>query len=94
MAQTGHASVIFNTQRQVATACAVALLSTLLASIGGHGVIVKVGAFRVVFLVDAALGLCGALVALRIRDEDAVRTMQRNNKTEAVSLESSAMASA
>jgi MFS family permease len=92
--QTGHASAIFNTQRQVATACAVALLGTVLAVVGGHGVIVKLSAFHVVFLVDAALAACGSLVALRIHDEDALNTMNRKRKDEDVSLETEAMASA
>ena len=34
------------------------------------------GAFRVVFLVDAALALVGALIAFTIRDRDAAATMR------------------
>ena len=84
-ADTGRASAIFNTQRRTSAAFGVALMATVLTSIGpvapdGAPPItgaVLVPAFQVAFVVAAAMALVGAIVALRIHDEDAAGTMLR-----------------
>jgi EmrB/QacA subfamily drug resistance transporter len=76
---TGRASAIFNTQRQGAAALGVAILATVLTSqLDGGSAAGDVGAFRVVFVVDACLALVGVVVALvAIRDVDAAPSMRR-----------------
>ncbi len=77
--ETGHASAIFNTQRQVSTALSVAVLGTVLSAIGGHGIRPHISAFHAVFVIAACFGVLGSIFALRINDSDAARTMQRAN---------------
>jgi len=81
-ADTGRASAIYNTQRQMASALGVAVLATILAArlpatAGGLPAsgVDQVPAFHDVFLVAAAIAIVGALVALRIHDADAASTM-------------------
>jgi hypothetical protein len=83
-AQTGRASAIYNTQRQMSSALGVAVFATILTvllpgdgrlgaeagDIGG-----QVHAFHAVFITGTCLALVGALVALTIRDADAAATM-------------------
>lgn len=84
-ADTGQASAIFNTQRQVATALGVAILATVLVaaspavpatgsvpSLYGH-----LDGFHAAFLAAAGLALAGALAALWVHDRDAEATMHR-----------------
>jgi EmrB/QacA subfamily drug resistance transporter len=81
-ADTGQASAIYSTQRQVAAALGVAILATVLSVLlpsgpptpGQH-----VDAFRGVFLVAGALALLGSIASLRIRDEDAAGTMHERS---------------
>ena len=83
-ADTGRASAIFNTQRQVASAVGVAIFSTILsatllalARAQGHvPPAEQVGAYHVTFVVAAAIALVGSFVALTIRDVDAAATMR------------------
>jgi predicted MFS family arabinose efflux permease len=82
-ADTGRASAIYNTQRQMASALGVAILATVLAArLPGVGepaapgsVSASVDAFHAVFLTAAALAFIGAVLALRVRDADAHATM-------------------
>ncbi|ATB29700.1 MDR family MFS transporter [Melittangium boletus] len=80
-ADTGHASAIFNTQRQVASMLGVALLATLLsARLGVDGVRPSpesFEAFRLAFIAAAVIALGGVAAGLAIRDEDAASTMRR-----------------
>ncbi len=86
-ADTGRASAIYSTQRQVAAATGVALLSTVLLSTiptdFGPGVVppeLRAGfasAFHWAIGVAVALTALAGVVALRIRDADAAVTMQR-----------------
>jgi hypothetical protein len=79
-ADTGYASSLFNSGRQLGSALGVALLATVLAGIGttkvvaGHHV-PNVQAYHVAFLVGAGIALIGSAVALTIHDADAAATM-------------------
>lgn len=83
-AETGRASAIYNTQRQMASALGVAILATVLAAnlpaiseAGAPGFgDAQVGAFHKVFFVAAGIAALGALVASRIHDSDAAATMR------------------
>jgi EmrB/QacA subfamily drug resistance transporter len=79
---TGRASAIFNTQRQTSAALGVAVLATVLTSqLDGRAPADDLGAFRVVFIVDACLALVGVVVALvAIRDVDAAPSMKRKDE--------------
>ena len=79
-ADTGHASSLFNSQRQLGSALGVALVTTVLAAVGttrivaGHKV-AHLAAYHAAFLAAAGVALVGAVVALTIRDADAAATM-------------------
>jgi hypothetical protein len=87
-ADTGRATAIFSTQRQVAAALGVATLATVLATttqrhLAGLGTAstaavsaARMSAFHDVFLAAAFFALLGAGVSLLVRDEDAARTMR------------------
>jgi EmrB/QacA subfamily drug resistance transporter len=73
---TGRASAIYSTQRQVAAALGVGTLLTVLLSgskVGGNP---SLSAYRTTFFVGACLVVVGAVTSLLIRDEDAASTMQ------------------
>ena len=84
-AETGYASSLFNSQRQLGSAVGVALLATVLALVGtthevsGH-VAANLDAYHAAFLVAAGVALIGAAVALTIRDADAAATMVRHRQ--------------
>ncbi len=72
-ADTTHASAIYNTQRQASIAAAVAILTTIVAAVGGA----PVDGFRAAFAADAAIALLGAVAAWTlVRTEDARATMR------------------
>src|SRR6476469_125409 len=73
-ADTGRASAIFSTQRQVAAALGVGVLLTVLLS---HGQSPALSQYHMTFLVGACLIVLASITALLIRDEDAASTMQR-----------------
>ena len=79
-AATGRASTMFNAVRQLGGAIGVALLTTIIVLIGathrvaGHEV-ANLAAYRVTFLVAAAISLAGVAPALSIRDADAAATI-------------------
>jgi EmrB/QacA subfamily drug resistance transporter len=79
-AATGRASTMFNAVRQLGGAVGVALLTTVIVAIGatrrvaGHEV-ANLTAYRVTFLVAAAVCLTGIAAALSIRDADAAATI-------------------
>jgi EmrB/QacA subfamily drug resistance transporter len=78
--ETGRASTMFNTVRQLGGAIGVALLTTAIVAVGpvhvvgGHPV-ANLSAYRVAFLVAAAVALMATAFSLRIRDSDAARTI-------------------
>ncbi len=78
-ADTGYASSIFNSGRQLGSAMGVALLATVLAAVGtthvvGRHPIANLTAYHAAFAVAAGVALVGAAVALSIKDVDAVAT--------------------
>jgi EmrB/QacA subfamily drug resistance transporter len=86
-ADTGRASAIFSTQRQLGAATGVALLSTILISTipeeFGRGVVAPAlqdgftSAFRWAFLGAVLLTFIAGLLSLTIKDSDAAITMRR-----------------
>jgi MFS family permease len=78
-ADTGQASAIFSTQRQVAAALGVAILATALSAFLPASPTPQehVDAFHGVYLVAAGLALIGALASLAIHDKDAAGTMRQ-----------------
>jgi EmrB/QacA subfamily drug resistance transporter len=78
-AATGRASTMFNAVRQLGGAVGVAVLTTVIVSVGpvhvvaGHAV-ANLTAYRVAFLAAAAICLCGVASSLSIRDADAAST--------------------
>ena len=92
-AQTGRASAIYNTQRQMSSALGVALLATVLSTLlpepgSASFVAGEVDAFHGAFITAACLAFIGSLVALTIHDSDAAQTMRA--KTEIVAIEPAA----
>ena len=89
---TGRATAIFSTQRQVAAALGVATSATVLAtatqrhlaSIGGatgpRAIAARVSAYHDVFIVAAILAFGAAAVSFLIRDEDAAATMRARRR--------------
>jgi EmrB/QacA subfamily drug resistance transporter len=83
---TGRATAIYSTQRQVAAALGVATLATVLttatqrhltsAEPGASVIAARVSAYHDVFAAAAAIAFLGALVSLLIRDEDAAASMR------------------
>jgi EmrB/QacA subfamily drug resistance transporter len=79
-ADTGQASAIFSTQRQVAAALGVAILATTLAALlpeGDPAGAEQMSAFHGVYLVAAGLALAGSVASLAIHDADAAATMHQ-----------------
>lgn len=79
---TGRASMLYMVQRQIGAATGVAVLSSVLLMIGtdriSNGLSVpNHDAYRVAFLVAAALASVGAAFGTRVPDEDAEITMRR-----------------
>ena len=71
---TGHASAIYNTQRQSSIALNVAIVTTVVAGVGGS----RLHAFHDAYLVAALIALAGTVCAWAlIRTEDARATMTR-----------------
>jgi EmrB/QacA subfamily drug resistance transporter len=78
-AETGRASTMFNAVRQLGGAVGVAVLTSVIVAIGathhvGEHVVANLTAYRVTFLVAAAIALLAVPCALSIRDEDAAST--------------------
>jgi EmrB/QacA subfamily drug resistance transporter len=76
-ADTGRASAIYSTVRQVSAALGVATLTTVLLTRSGnaHGTATLRG-FHAAFFAASCLVLCAAVTGLLIRDEDASSTMR------------------
>jgi MFS family permease len=80
---TGGASMLFSVQRQIGSAMGVALISTVLATVGvfrataGGGQEPNLAAYQMGFFVAGGLALIGAGMALLVPDEDAAATMNR-----------------
>jgi EmrB/QacA subfamily drug resistance transporter len=84
--ETGRASSLFNTNRQVAASVGVAVLTTVLtqatviftgnASVTATSAQPQLQAFHVAFAASILFGVVGIFFALRIHDEDAVVSLQ------------------
>ncbi|MGR6999662.1 MFS transporter [Yinghuangia aomiensis] len=81
---SGSASTLFSTQRQIGSALGVAVLSTVMAGVGlvtashgGGAPVPNMDAYRAAFWTAAGIALLGALAALTIRDKDAEATMRK-----------------
>jgi MFS family permease len=77
---TGRASTMFSTVRQLGGAIGVAILTTTIVAVGPMHVVgghpeANLTAYRVAFLVAAAVALLGTAFSLKIRDADAARTI-------------------
>ncbi len=68
-ADTGHASAIYNTQRQSSIALNIAILTTIVAGVGGDGL----AAFHAAYLAGAGLAAVGAVCAWTLISTDAAR---------------------
>lgn len=85
-AQTGQASALFNAQRQIGASLGVALLSSVLSTIGmtqlgANGAVVpNLTAYHAAFIAAALFALLGACIGLMVRDSDAAATMLRRTK--------------
>jgi EmrB/QacA subfamily drug resistance transporter len=89
-ADMGRASTLFNAQRQFGGAIGVAILTTVLSAAGTVRSVAgraspHLAPFHVAFLTAAALALVGAVVALTIRDADAVSTITKRRPAAAAS---------
>jgi EmrB/QacA subfamily drug resistance transporter len=87
-ADTGQASSLFNSERQLGSAIGVAVLSTVLAAVGTEHVVrghlaANLAAYHVAFMVAAGMAVLGSLVALTISDADAAKTMVRHSQAKA-----------
>ncbi|MGE4427191.1 MAG: DHA2 family efflux MFS transporter permease subunit [Solirubrobacteraceae bacterium] len=82
-ADTGQASGMFNALRQTAAAVGVATLATVISVSGPTDAtavgttVPNLGAYHAAFVAAAVLMVLAALLALRVRDEDAASTMVR-----------------
>jgi MFS family permease len=81
--ETGRASALFNTNRQVAASVGVAVLTTVLteaSAIVSAGTVAtaqdQLLAFHIAFGASLVFGVLGIVFALRIHDEDAAATLQ------------------
>jgi EmrB/QacA subfamily drug resistance transporter len=72
--ETGRASALFNTTRQVASSIGIAVLATVL---GQHN---SVTAFHHAVAASIVFGLLGIVFALGIHDEDAAATLMRRSQ--------------
>jgi EmrB/QacA subfamily drug resistance transporter len=73
---TGRASALYSTQRQVAAALGVGVLLSVLLS-GAKNGIPALSAYHAAFFVGGCLVVAAAVSALLIRDEDAASTMEQ-----------------
>jgi sugar phosphate permease len=69
---TGHASAIYNTQRQASIAVIIAILTTIVASVPG-----TLRGFHAAYIADATIALLGALAAWTLVRTDDARTTMR-----------------
>jgi EmrB/QacA subfamily drug resistance transporter len=76
-ADTGHASAIFNAQRQTMLALGVAILSTVVSSVGGD----SYAAFHDAYFAAAGMAVIGSVLAFTlVHDSDAKATMVRTGR--------------
>ncbi|TMM15517.1 MAG: multidrug efflux MFS transporter [Actinobacteria bacterium] len=81
-ASTGRGSTLFNANRQLGSAVGVALLGTILATVGvvthtAGGLVPNLSAYHLAFATAAVIALLGAVMALAIKDSDAAPSMRK-----------------
>ena len=82
-AETGHASALFNAQRQIGASIGVALLSSVISAVGmtqlstNNTIVPNLTAYHAAFIAAAILVLVAACIGLTVRDSDAAATMKR-----------------
>jgi MFS family permease len=81
-ASTGRAATLFNANRQLGSAVGVAVLSTILATVGlvhhtAAGVAPNLRAYHLAFAAASVIAVIGASIALTIRDSDAAPSMRK-----------------
>jgi predicted MFS family arabinose efflux permease len=81
-AATGRASTLFNAQRQVGSALGVAVLSTVVATVGpvrtlADKTVPNLASYHAAFLVAAGLSVLAGFCALTVSDADAAATIVR-----------------
>jgi EmrB/QacA subfamily drug resistance transporter len=84
-ADTANASTLFNALRQLGAAVGVAVLSTVVATVGpvkvvGGAIVPNLHAYQYAFLAAAAMSALGAIAALTVHDSDAAATMVRRGR--------------
>lgn len=84
-ASIGRASTLFNTGRQLGGAVGVALLTTVIATVGpthviDNHVVANLGAYHAGFIAAAIVEVLAILVAMTIKDADAAGTMVRRGR--------------
>jgi MFS family permease len=92
--ETGRASSLFNTNRQVAGSVGVAVLATVLDQATGGSLASRAGtaaaqlaqlsAFHLAFAASMVFGVVGIIFALRIHDADAASSMEQSAQQRAV----------
>ncbi len=85
---TGRASSIFNTNRQVASSFGVAVLGAVLFELllsRSNAVTNQLNAYHIAFIVAGVMGLIAALIGLTIHDKDAEASMKKQAKPQAIS---------
>jgi EmrB/QacA subfamily drug resistance transporter len=88
----GHASSLFNVSRQTATALGTAVVATVLVSLTRSAMVgvdpavpaqvrtAQMSAYHGAFLVAVAFGALALLLALRVRDSDAIASLDRRHR--------------
>jgi EmrB/QacA subfamily drug resistance transporter len=80
-AATGRASTMFNAVRQLGGAIGVAAFTTVVVAVGAvhlvdHRAVANLASYHAAFLTASAFAVLGCVTSLRIRDLDAIATMQ------------------
>jgi Na+/melibiose symporter-like transporter len=101
-ASTGRAATLFNANRQLGSAVGVAVLSTILATVGlvhhtAGAVVPNLSSYHLAFATASVIAVIGAAIALTIRDSDAAPSMRKPEEiaeeAEAATLEGQAATS-
>jgi EmrB/QacA subfamily drug resistance transporter len=87
-ADTARAATLFNAVRQLGSAVGVAILTTVVATVGpvervGRRIVPHLAAYHAAFLVAAGMAVLAGLCALTVNDADAAGTMVRRQRARA-----------
>nr|BBH86887.1 MFS transporter [Thermosporothrix sp. COM3] len=88
--ETGHASALYNTVRQVGSALGVAVLSTVITAVGPTTVtasgttVPNLNAYHAAFIGSAIIALFALFFAFRVSDKEAEATMRKKQPREQV----------